>query len=74
MKAKLIFNLPEESHEWENAIRGASMHSTLWEYDQWLRSKIKYEDLTDEQYQVYQGCRDHLRTVMYENDINLDNG
>jgi len=74
MKAKLIFNLPEESHEWENAIRGASMHSTLWEYDQWLRSKIKYEDLTDEQYQVYQGCRDHLRTLMYENDINLENG
>jgi len=74
MKAKLIFNLPEESHEWENAIRVASMHSTLWEYDQWLRSKIKYEDLTDEQYQVYQGCRDHLRTLMYENDINLENG
>lgn len=74
MKAKLIFNLPEDSHDWENAIKGASMHFTLWEYDQWLRSNIKYEDLTDEQYKVYQGCRDHLRTLMYENDINLDNG
>jgi hypothetical protein len=74
MKAKLIFNLPDDSHEWENATKGASMHSTLWEYDQWLRGKIKYDDLTDEQYQVYQGCRDKLRTVMYENDINLDNG
>ena len=74
MKAKLIFNLPEDSHEWENAIKGASMHSALWEYDQWLRGKIKYDDLTDEQYQVYQGCRDKLRTVMYENDINIENG
>lgn len=74
MKAKLIFNLPEDNHEWELAIKGAAMHSTLWEYDQWLRSKIKYEDLTDEQYKVYQGCRDKLRTVMYENDINLENG
>ena len=72
MKAKLIFNLPEENHEWKNAIDGSSMRSTLWEYDQWLRSKVKYEDLTDEQHQVYQGCRDHLRTLFYENNIDID--
>jgi hypothetical protein len=72
MKAKLIFNLPEENHEWKNAIDGSSMRSTLWEYDQWLRSKVKYEDLTDEQHQVYQGCRDHLRTLLYENNIDID--
>lgn len=74
MKAKLKFKLPKENHEWYNAINGSSMRSTLWEYDQWLRSKIKYEDLTDEQYQVYQGCRDKLRELLYENDINLENG
>jgi len=72
MKAKLIFNLPEENHEWKNAIDGSSMRSTLWEYDQWLRSKVKYEDLTNEQHQVYQGCRDHLRTLLYENNIDID--
>jgi hypothetical protein len=72
MKAKLIFDLPEESHEWENALQGSKMRSTLWEYDQWLRSKIKYEDLNDEQYQVYQGCRDHLRTLLIENNIDID--
>jgi hypothetical protein len=72
MKAKLIFDLPEESHEWDNAIQGSKMRSTLWEFDQWLRSKIKYEDLNDEQYQVYQGCRDHLRTLLIENNIDID--
>jgi len=72
MKAKLIFDLPEENHEWKNAIDGSSMRSTLWEYDQWLRSKIKYEDLDNEQYQVYQGCRDHLRTLLIENNIDID--
>jgi hypothetical protein len=72
MKAKLTFDLPEESHEWENALQGSKMRSTLWELDQWLRSKIKYEDLNDEQYQVYQGCRDHLRTLMIENNIDID--
>jgi len=72
MKAKLIFDLPEERHEWENALQGSKMRSTLWEYDQWLRSKIKYEDLNDEQYQVYQGCRDQLRTLLIENSLDID--
>lgn len=74
MKAKLKFKLPEDSHEWYNAVNGSSMRNTLWDYDEWLRSKIKYEDLTDEQYQVYKGCRDRLRQLLYENDINLENG
>jgi len=72
MKAKLIFDLPEESSEWYKAVNAVNMHCVLNEYDQWLRSKIKYDDLTDEQYQVYQGCRDQLRTLLYEENIDLD--
>jgi hypothetical protein len=72
MKAVLEFNLPEENHEFANATQGAKMRSVLWDFDQWMRSKIKYEDLNDEQYQVYQGCRDHLRTLLYEENIDLE--
>lgn len=72
MKATLTFNLPEESHEFDNATQGSNMRSVLWDFDQWLRSKTKYEDLTDEQYQVYQGCRDHLRTLLYEENLDIE--
>lgn len=72
MKAILKFNLPEENHEFLNATQGSKMRSVLWEFDQWLRGKVKYEDLTDEQFQVYQGCRDHLRSLLYEDNIDLD--
>lgn len=72
MKAILKYNLPEENHEFLNATQGAKMRCVLWEFDQWLRSKVKYEDLNDDQYQVYQGCRDHLRTLLYEDNIDLD--
>jgi hypothetical protein len=72
MKATLIFNLPEEIHEFDNATQGSKMRSVLWDFDQWLRSKTKYEDLTDEQYQVYQGCRDHLRTLLYEENLDIE--
>ena len=42
MKAKLIFNLPEDSHEFDMATQGASMHSVLWNMDQWLRGNTKH--------------------------------
>ena len=41
-KAILEFNLPEDSHEFDMATQGASMHSVLWEMDQWLRAQYKY--------------------------------
>lgn len=72
MKAILKFDLPEENHEFLNATQGANMRSVLWEFNEWLRTKVKYEDLNDDQYQVYQGCRDHLRTLLYEENIDLD--
>lgn len=72
MKAILKFNLPEENHEFLNAIQGSDMRYVLSNFDEWLRRKVKYEDLNDDQYQVYQGCRDHLRTLLYEENIDLD--
>ena len=72
MKAILKFDLPEENHEFLNAIQGANMRYVLSNFDEWLRIKIKYEDLNDEQFKVYQGCRDHLRTLLYEENIDLD--
>lgn len=72
MKAILKFDLPEENHEFLNAIQGANMRYVLSNFDEWLRRKVKYEDLNDEQFKVYQGCRDHLRTLLYEENIDLD--
>ena len=42
MEAILKFNMPEDSHEFEMATQGTSMHSELWEMDQWLRAQYKY--------------------------------
>ena len=42
MKAKLIFNLPEESEEFENAIAGSKSRAALQELSEDLRRKIKY--------------------------------
>jgi hypothetical protein len=72
MKATLTFNLPEENHEYANAIDGSKMRSALWELDQWLRAKLKYEELTDGQYDAFKETRDELRRLLIEENIDLE--
>lgn len=71
MKAVLEFKLPEENYEYNMANNASKYHSTLLEYDQWLRSKIKYDELTDEQYEIYQKCRETLNEIASDNNVNI---
>lgn len=72
MKATLTFTLPEEEHEYTNAVEGAKMRSILWDVDQWLRSKMKYEELSDGQFDAFKETRDHLRRLLIEENIDLE--
>jgi hypothetical protein len=72
MKATITFSLPEEDHEYRNAVEGAKMRSILWDIDQWLRAKLKYEDLTDAQYDAFKQTREELRKLLIEENIDLD--
>jgi hypothetical protein len=72
MKATLTFNLPEEDHEYSNAVDGSKMRSILWDLDQWLRAKLKYEELTDGKYDAFKETRDHLRELLREENIDLE--
>lgn len=75
MQAQLIFNLPEDSHEFQMAIQGAKMHSVLWEMDQWLRKEYKYmpdTEYSEDAYNAYEKARDQLRELMFENGLSFD--
>jgi hypothetical protein len=72
MKATLTFTLPEEEHEYTNAVEGAKMRSILWDVDQWLRSKLKYEELSDGQFDAFKETRDHIRRLLIEENIDLE--
>jgi hypothetical protein len=75
MKAILEFNLPEDDHEFKMATTGASMHSVLWDMDQWLRAQYKYMpdgEYSADKYNAYESAREKLRELMFENNVNLD--
>ena len=75
MKATLEFNLPEDHIEFEMAVNGSKMHSVLWEMDQWLRAQYKYMpdlEYSEDKYNTFEKCREHLRELMMENNVNFD--
>jgi hypothetical protein len=73
MKAILEFNLPDDQDEFNFATRGSNYYIILWDIDQWLRSKMKYDDtLTDGQYEAYEKTREELRDMMTSRGITFD--
>jgi len=72
MKVILEFDLPEEESEFRAAINGKHLKSITYDYDEKLRRIIKYNDLSDDEYQTYQKCRDMLREMFYEMNLFID--
>ena len=71
MKAKLIFDLPEENYEFSNAINGSNMRSVLWKHLEYLRSELKYSDLNDQQYEAFKKCQKHSVDLLKEEKIDV---
>ncbi len=72
MKARLTFNLPEDKHEWENAMRADAMFCALWDLSQELRTLWKYEELSEEEWNMVERIRDKFYEILQEHNINLD--
>jgi hypothetical protein len=67
MKATLSFELPEEREEFEAATKGSAYKATLTDLDNYLRSRLKYEDLPEDVHDAIQKTRDKLTSLCEEN-------
>ena len=71
-KAQLIFDLPEEDSEFRLAINANKWYYSLWDLDQHLRSKLKYTELTEEEYEIYDAIRSKLYECLKDHTISFD--
>jgi hypothetical protein len=69
MKAKLIFNLPEEQEEFNDAVNGSAFKTAIWELDQYMRSQLKHGDLPDDVHEKVQEIRDQLHSILDDNKV-----
>jgi hypothetical protein len=72
MKAILEFDLPEENSDFQAAINGSNYRSCIWEFDQLLRSEMKYKELPDETYKSYKYCREELRKILEQDNLFIE--
>ena len=71
MKAVLEFDLPEEQDDFYTASNGWKYRSVIHDIDDFLRSKIKYEELSEEQYNAYNEVRTELWNLINEHPLDI---
>lgn len=73
MKATLEFNLPDDQDDFRDAVNGQKWTLVIWDFDQHLRSQIKYNDnLSPEEYKIYEEIRDLLWEKIGKEGLSLD--
>ena len=67
-----IFKGDEDDRSlYEMHVMAEDMWNVLWDYDAWLREKIKYGEFSAGDEEIYQGVRDKLYEFMGDRDVNL---
>jgi hypothetical protein len=72
MNGILKFNLPEENDDFQAALNGHKYKSAIWDFDQLLRSEMKYKDLSNDTYTAYKFCREELRKILAEDNLFIE--
>ena len=67
MKAKLIYNLPDDQSDYLQAVHADGMASALRDMNEYLRGQERYKG-KDDIYKIRQAFID----ILNENDVNLD--
>ena len=66
MKANLEYNLPDDQEQFDVASKSMDWALLVWDIDQFMRNKIKYDQDTDG---VLQLVRDRLNFQMEEKGL-----
>ena len=66
VKAKLVFDLPSEAEEHNDALNGSRYKAALEDLDNWLRGLVKYGHEYKTVDDAIDACRDKLRELRDE--------
>ena len=72
MNGILEFNLPEENDDFQAALNGHNYKSAIWDFDQLLRSEMKYKELSNETYKAFEWCRIELRKILEQDNLFIE--
>ena len=70
MKAILEFNLPEDEEQFNVASKGVDWALTVWDIDQLLRKKLKYEEHVRDTRNTLEELRKTLNEMLADRGLN----
>ena len=71
MKATLEFDLPADSEEHQDALKGSDWKWALSELADYLRNQIKHADNSAEEYRTFERVRDRLTEILDGRGLDL---
>jgi len=71
-KMTIEFDTVEDQHEMDMCLNGSKWYLVAWEIKQYLRNRLKYEPMSDKEYEILQETRDNLNQLMRENGVTFD--
>ena len=64
--------LPDEAEEFSAAMQGGRARLALWSFDQYLRNRLKYEQLEPAVHDALEHARAELHSMLAEHRVTLD--
>jgi len=71
MKATLEFDLPADSEEHQDALKGSDWKWAMSELAGYLRNQIKHADNTAEEYRTFERVREQLFDILDDRGLDL---
>jgi hypothetical protein len=71
-KVTIEFNSIEEQHELELCINASKWYSIVWDYSEYLRTKIKYDELSDDAYKAIEEAQEKLHELLNDEGLKLN--
>jgi len=69
--ATLTFTLPDEQEEFYLAAKGSDWHIVVEDLDNYLRGRLKHEDLSEDADKALDAARQHLHALVAERGLSL---
>jgi hypothetical protein len=71
-KVTIEFDSIEDKEEMEMCLNGMKWYLLAWELDQYLRNRLKHEDLPEDAYKALDEARDKLHELRREDNLSFD--
>jgi hypothetical protein len=66
MKVQMVFDLPQDSEDYALAFHGHRYKRIIDEFDNFLRNKLKYGEITENENKIYSERREKLHEIRAE--------